>query len=60
MVWDIFVVTATNISNYCLTCTAEGLSFDKIRSGFQLTMKFQQVGGAQVPQIAVEIEGLRG
>lgn len=44
----------------CLTCTAGGLSFDKIRSGFQLMVKFQQLGRPQVSQSAVEIEGLRG
>lgn len=29
-------------------------------SGFQLTVKFQQLGRAQVPQRSVEMEGLRG
>lgn len=32
--------------NCCLTCTPDALSFDKIRSGFQLTVKFQQLGRA--------------
>lgn len=30
-----FAVTATNFINCCLTCTADGLSLDKIRSGWQ-------------------------